>query len=52
MLHSIDELFCTEYVYIEVVCTLIEVTVKYIYKVVYTLVIIVTECIRADCLCI
>ena len=52
MLHSVNELFCTEYIYIEVVCALIKVAVHNIYEVVNTLVIVVSESTRVDCLSI
>ena len=37
VLHSVDELLLTEYVYVEVVCTLIKVTVEYVNQVGYAL---------------
>ena len=52
MLHCIDELLFTEYVYIEVMCTLIEVSVHYVYKVVDSLTLVVSKCSRIDGLCI
>ena len=52
MLHSVNEFFCTEYIYIEVVCALIKVAVHNIYEVVNTLVIVVSESTRVNCLSI
>ena len=48
VLHSVDELLLTEYVYVEVVCTLIKVTVKYVNQVGYALFLVVTECVGVD----
>ena len=48
MLHCIIEFFRTEYIDIEVMRTLVEVTVKHAYQVVLALIIIVAECARAD----
>ena len=52
MFHSINQFFCTEYVYVQVVCTLIEVTIQDMYQVVYSFFIIMSQCTRADGLCI
>ena len=52
MLHSIDELLCTEYINIQVMCSLMEVTIQYVYQIFCTLFITMTERIWADCLCI
>ena len=48
MLHSIDEFFFTEYVYIEVMCTTVKVSVKYVYKVLCTLFLRMSKGIRVD----
>ena len=32
MFHSVDQFFCTEYVYVQVMCTLIEVTIQDMYQ--------------------
>ncbi len=52
MFHSVDQFFCTEYVYVQVMCTLIEVTIQDVYQVVDSFVIVMTQCARADGLCI
>ena len=52
MLHSIDKFLFTEYVYIEVMCTTVKVSVKYIYKVLCTLFLRMTKSIRVDSLSI
>ena len=52
MLHSIDKFLFTEYVYIEVMCTTVKVSVKYIYKVLCTLFLRMTKGIRVDSLSI
>ena len=36
MLHSIDQFFFSEYVYVQVMCTLVKVSVENIYQIVYT----------------
>ena len=48
MLHSIDKFLFTEYVYIEVMCTTVKVSVKYIYKILCTLFLRMAKCIRVD----
>ena len=48
VLHSILELVDTEYVHVQVVRTLVEVTVQYTYQCLGTLLIVVTESTRAD----
>ena len=48
MLHSIDKFLFTEYVYIEVMCTTVKVSVQYVYKVLCTLFLRMAKCIRVD----
>ena len=48
MFHRIDQFFCSEYIYVQVMCTLIEVSVQYVYEIVLPLVVIVSQCTRAD----
>ena len=48
MLHSVLELIYTKYVHIQVVSTLIEVTIHYTYQCLGTLLIIMAESTRAD----
>ena len=49
-IHCIDELFFSEYVYVEVVCTLVKVTVQNVDKVCYLFALFVTERVGVDCL--
>ena len=52
MLHSIDQFLFSKYVYIQMVCTLVEISVQYMYKVICTLFISMSKCVRINCLCI
>ena len=52
VLHCVDQFFGSEYVYVQVMCTLIEVTIQDVYQVVDSFVIVMTQCARADGLCI
>ena len=52
MLHSIFQLLNTEYVYVQVMCSLIEVSIQYVSKVLFTLFICMSKCTWVDCLCI
>ena len=52
MLHSIFQFLNTEYIYVQVMCSLIEVSIQYMSKVLFTLIICMSKSIRADCLCI
>ena len=52
MLHSIDQLLYAEYVYVQVMCTLVKVSVENIYQIVYTFRFIMSQCTRVDGLCI
>ena len=52
MLHSIDQLLYAEYVYVQVMCTLVKVSVKNIYQIVYTFRFIMSQSTRVDGLCI
>ena len=42
MLHSVDELFCTKYIHVQVMCSLVEISVQYVYKIISALFIIMT----------
>src|SRR5699024_8662279 len=48
MLHSVDQFLCTEYVYVQVMCTLIEVSVQSVNQIVGTLSVIMSQRSRAD----
>ena len=52
MLHSINQFLFSKYIYIQMMCTLVEVSIKYVNKVICTLLITVSKCIRIDCLSI
>ena len=42
MFHRIDQFLCTEYIYVQVMCTLIKVSVENVYKIILTLVIVMS----------
>ena len=48
MLHSVDELLGTEYVYVQMMSTLIEVAVQNVSQVESTLFVIMAQCARVD----
>ena len=50
--HSVNQFVCTKYVNVQVMCSLIEVSVHYTCKIFFTLVICVSKCTWADCLSI
>ena len=50
MFHSIDELFCSEDIYVKVMRSLIKVSVKNSGKIIYALFFTMTKCVGADCL--
>ena len=52
MLHSIDQFLYAEYVYVQMMCTLIEISVQNIDQVIYTLSLIMSQSTRVDGLCI
>ena len=52
MLHRIDQFLCSEYIHVQVMCSLIEVSVENVYKIVLALVVVMSQCSRADRLCI
>ena len=47
---AVLELFYAEYVYVQVVCATIEVSVHYVHEIVDSLFLIVSECVGVDCL--
>ena len=52
MLHSIDELLLAEYVHVQMMSALVEVTIENIYQLVLSLLLVMTERIRSHSLCI
>ena len=52
MLHCINKLFFAKYIDIQMMCTLIKVSVHYIYKVIDSFLLVVSKCARIDGLCI
>ena len=52
MLHRVDQFLCSEHVHVQVMCSLIKVSVEYVYKIVLALVVIMSQSSRADRLCI
>ena len=52
MLHSIFQFVNAKYVNIQMMCSLIEVSVKYVSEVLFTLFIRMSKCTWVDCLCI
>ena len=52
MLHSIDQFLFSKYIYIQMMCALVEISIQYVNKVICTLLITVSKCIRIDCLSI
>ena len=48
VLHCVDQFFGSEYVYVQVMCTLLEVSVQNVYQVLGTLFVVVAECARVD----
>ena len=51
MLHCINKLFFAKYINIQMMCTLIKVSVHYIYKVIDSFLLVVSKCARIDGLC-
>ena len=48
MLHSVDKFLLTKYVYVQMMCSLIEVSIHYVYKVLNTLTFFISKCTRVD----
>src|SRR5699024_7634909 len=48
MLHRIDQFLCSEYVHVQVMCSLVEVSVENVYKIVLALVVVMSQCSRTD----
>ncbi len=48
VLHCVDQFFGSEYVYVQVMCTLLEVSVQNVYQVLGTLFVVVAKCARVD----
>ena len=48
MFHRIDQFLCTEYVHVQVMSSLIEVSVENVHKIVLALVVVMSQCSRAD----
>ena len=48
VLHCVDQFFGSEYVYVQVMCTLLEVSVQNVYQVLGTLFVVMAKCARVD----
>ena len=48
MFHCIDEFFFAKYVYIQMMCTLVKISVQNTYQIFGTLFVCVAKCIRVD----
>ena len=48
VLHCVDQFFGSEYVYVQVMCTLLEVSVQNVYQVLGTLFVVVAKCAWVD----
>ena len=46
VLHCVDQFLGTEYVYVQVMCTLLEVSVQNVYQVLGTLFVVMSKCTR------
>ena len=52
MLHSIDQFLFAKYIYVQVMCTLVEISVQYMYQIICTLFITMSKSFRINGLCI